>query len=1129
MKKQFNNQLRRIFISALLFVFSTIFSFGQNPKTRIDGILKNPEYQNQWSTIQNMRKQNVGDNIIMDYLEAQSKTRGRQPSADQQLRSSKLPAVNAGAPCSGMGVEAGWGAWKARTGGITGGVITWDQTPAAAITPTGPRFNLTSGAGVDACTPGPAAGAPSIPVVCPGFGTASIQIGQPQTNGSLGGCTALAPCCTSNPTLDAALCLLPCVSTPSSAGCIEELSYPLLVTTADTNFVYSYAVVIEDPGHSATDQPYVSFSIYDQLGNAIPCGHFQYIAGGGLPGFYTASCNVNSVTYYKPWTLVGINLSPYVGQTLNVVITNADCGQSGHYAQAYFDFNCGTLSGSLSTGTCGSAATICGPVDPNIAYTYQWSQNGAAYTGPPSATAQCINPTFQTGDVFTVAVSQPSGCGFNLVFQPQSGSTMTVTTTATPATCGSSNGTATANAVGSSGYTYAWNTSPPQNTQTATGLGAGTYTATVTDAGGCTTAQVATITNSSAPTAAFTNIPVCIGNVTPFTDHSTAVAGDPIATYSWTFGDGNTSTTQSPTNTYTAAGTYSVTQTITSQAGCVGSTAQTVTVNPTPVSSFTFSTVCFNNPTVFTDGSTGATQWNWNFGDANTSAQQGPSHTYGSAGTYTVTQVTANSFGCKDTIQQTIVVNPLPIANFTSTPVCFGNATTFTDGSSISTGSISTWSWTFGDPASGLNNMTNLQSPSHIFTAPGNYSVTLTVTSNTIPGCQSTVMVPATVNPPPVAGFNTTNLCLNSGSILTDGSTFATSDPITTWSWSMPGGAPATGTSASTSTLYNTAGTHSVTLIVTTQSGCKDTIVKQLTVYAPPVANFSGGGAGCGPLCNQYNDLSSSSDGNVSNWAWSFPGGTPSSSTLQNPPKICYNIAGSYGASLIISTTYGCKDTIVISPLVTVYSWPNADFCIDHTQAPATDPVFSFCPLWSPNPGVTNWVWNFGDGTALDSTNTNPVHSYSLAAMSNDFSSYTITLLVKNQYGCWDTISKVVELIPEFEFYIPNSFTPNGDNANDLFFGKGRGIKDYSIWIFDRWGNMVWDCHWSEKNTVWDGNGKEGMPSACKWDGKVVKGGVDMSGNSGQLVQEDVYVWKVKLTDVFDKKHSYVGHVSAIK
>jgi gliding motility-associated-like protein len=129
---------------------------------------------------------------------------------------------------------------------------------------------------------------------------------------------------------------------------------------------------------------------------------------------------------------------------------------------------------------------------------------------------------------------------------------------------------------------------------------------------------------------------------------------------------------------------------------------------------------------------------------------------------------------------------------------------------------------------------------------------------------------------------------------------------------------------------------------------------------------------------------------------------------------------------------------------------------------------------------------------------------------------------VKNIHGCWDTTCHYVKLLPEFTFFIPNAFTPNEDFTNELFFGKSRGVKEYHIWIFDRWGNMIWTCNYEGKNTDWDQQGKDGMPSACKWDGKVL-------GGNGEIVQEDVYVWKVRLTDIFDKQHKYIGSVTVVK
>jgi gliding motility-associated-like protein len=626
----------------------------------------------------------------------------------------------------------------------------------------------------------------------------------------------------------------------------------------------------------------VELCIYDQNGNPIPCGCFRYTGGPNIPGFYPvggAGCAYGGIDQYKPWTLVGVNLSNYIGQTLNVVITNVDCAQCGHWAYSYWDFMCGTAG--LSAGCVGNQSTICGPIDANIAYTYQWYHNGVPISSP-QGTQQCITITAQPNDTFLVEVKQPSGCNFKIVYVPpfiQPGFTFT-------GACGT--------------YTF-------------------TNTSTVSPA-----------------------------NVS-------------ITGYTWSFPGGTPSSSTSPS----------------------------------------------------------------------------PVVNYANPGTYTVALTVSISAGCTATATQTINVAPPPKAQIVPSPACQGDLVTLTDASISSAG-----------------------------------------------------------------------------------------DPIVSWNWSMPAGTPATGTGTLVTTTYNTAGNHVATLTVTTAQGCSSSTSVPVQVYAPPLANFSGGDSGCVPICVNYTDLSTSSDGNIVSWEWSFPGGVPSSSTSQNPGQVCYNTLGTYSTTLVVTTQYGCKNTITM-PTVSTYPWPSADFCIaPNGPVSAADPTFKFCDLWSSD--VTQWTWYFGDNDS-DKVNTDPIHSYSASVTANDFYSFNVCLRVLNQYGCWDTICKRVEIIPESTFYIPNTFTPNEDLVNDVFFGKGRGIKDYSIWIFDRWGNLIWDCHHSDKNTNWDNPGQDGLPSYCKWDGKVEGGGADLNGRSNQVVQEDVYVWKVKLTDVFDKKHTYIGHVNVVR
>ena len=788
-----------------------------------------------------------------------------------------------------------------------------------------------------------------------------------------------------------------------------------------------------------------------------------------------------------------------------------------------------------SSITCGLATFTDATAIPNGAGTVKdwlWSFPGG---NPSTSTSQ--NPgtiTYNVSGTYSVTLVTISsnGCRDSVVFPITAAPAVTNTVTGTSVPCaGSGVGTASVVAAGGTpGYTYAW--SNGQATALITGLNAGTYTVLITDSKGCTSTGSQTITSGAPPVANFSSIPVCVGLVTQLAENSSTVAGDPIQTYSWSLPGGNPSSSllQNPTITY-PAGNYTAMLTITSVGGCTSTITKPIVVNPLPQANFVSVPVCFNaKPTSFKDMSIGNSQvqtWKWDFGDGNTSGVQHPTHTYGSAGTFTVTLLVTNTNGCTDKIQFPAVVNPNPVPNFSSVPVCKGDSTCFTDHSLITPGKVVAWNWNFGDPSSGASNTSTLQNPCHTFTtglAP--YSVILTVTSDS--GCQGTTTLPATINPPPVALIKPVNVCLGHPTQFSDGSTaLSASDPISTWIWTLGDG--------STSTLtnpihtYSAVGTYSITLNIATKSGCKAKTTSVVDVYPPPTANFSDSVKGCAPQDYKFKDLSLSNGGQIATWQWSFPGGSPSFSTLPSP-TVHWSAPGVYDAQLIVTTNYKCADTMRQPMYIHIYPWPSANFCVAPTSQPVTDPVFKFCDQWSKD--VSKWSWDFGDNTSEANTN-NPSHSYSITADNNDFYHYNICIRVETNYGCWDTACHPVELLPEFEFYIPNTFTPNGDRNNEVFYGKSRGVKEYNIWVFDRWGNQLWDCHYQGRNTDFDNDRSnprgEGMSSVCRWDGKVVSGGMDMSGNSRDLSQEDVYVWKVRLTDIFNKKHFYIGHVSVVK
>jgi gliding motility-associated-like protein len=215
--------------------------------------------------------------------------------------------------------------------------------------------------------------------------------------------------------------------------------------------------------------------------------------------------------------------------------------------------------------------------------------------------------------------------------------------------------------------TYSWSTGSSSNPLTVSPLTTTTYTVTGTTAG-CTGTAISTVTVNPTPVinSAANNNNDCQPMTVPFTDNSTPI----ISTYSWDFGDPtsgtNTSNIQNPTHIYQNGGSYNVTITVTTAAGCTSTytylSMVTVYSNPTAVFSATPPTVSILSPVIaFQDQSIGANTWFWNFGEPisgvnNNSIIQNPSHTYSAEGTYEVTLIVTTDHGCIDTLKQTVEV-----------------------------------------------------------------------------------------------------------------------------------------------------------------------------------------------------------------------------------------------------------------------------------------------------------------------------------------------------------------------------------------------------------------------------------------------------------------------------------------
>jgi PKD repeat protein len=241
------------------------------------------------------------------------------------------------------------------------------------------------------------------------------------------------------------------------------------------------------------------------------------------------------------------------------------------------------------------------------------------------------------------------------------------------------------------------------------------------------------LVGSSDPTAGFTASPT--NGVAPLAVQFTDQSIGNIQNWSWTFGDGGTSTAQNPSHTYNSSGDYTVTLQATGSGGTDTATQTdyiTVTATPTPpIASFSGTPVSGVAPLLvsFSDSSSGDVDtWSWSFGDGGTSTAQNPSHTYNSSGDYTVT-LQATGSGVTDTATLTdyitVTATPTPpIASFSGTPVS-GVAPLLVSFSDSSSGDVDTWSWSFGDGGT-----STAQNPSHTYNSSGDYTVTLQATGS---------------------------------------------------------------------------------------------------------------------------------------------------------------------------------------------------------------------------------------------------------------------------------------------------------------------------------------------------------------------------------------------------------------
>ena len=496
---------------------------------------------------------------------------------------------------------------------------------------------------------------------------------------------------------------------------------------------------------------------------------------------------------------------------------------------------------------------------------------------------------------------------------------------------------------------------------------------------------------------------VCTGQSMIFSNTSVPIA----ATATWAFGDGSTSTNINPVHTYTAAGTYTVNLSAIAAQGCAGNASQMITVNQTPIAAFTAATttacsVPFATP--FTNNSTGATTYHWNFGDGNTSNAANPINTYTSAGVYTVTLTAFNNTGtCSDSVVKNnyIIISP-PVANFTSVPDsgCIPLAVTFTSTSTSTLDPLTSYTWAYGD---GNSNITAITNANNTYTVSGVFSPTLTV--QTAGGCNNTFVCNNCIKAGtvPVASFSVSPNPICYG--LPVNFTNTSGGSATGWQWIFGDGQNSIIQNATH--IYGDTGTYQVKLVVFNH-GCSDTSTITPVIVLAPKAQFNYTLSCVNFFTVHFTSTSEGADSLV----WEFGDGTQNTSNVINTVHT-YTATGTVTCTL---TAYNyvthCINSITQSFTI---AKPVASF-----TASSNSGCYPFSPIFtSTSQDANSYFWNFGDITTLADTAVIANPSYAYNHLGKDF----VKLVITDVNGCKDSITKSVVTFGPVPYFSANPLT----------------------------------------------------------------------------------------------------------
>jgi PKD repeat protein len=437
---------------------------------------------------------------------------------------------------------------------------------------------------------------------------------------------------------------------------------------------------------------------------------------------------------------------------------------------------------------------------------------------------------------------------------------------------------------------------------------------------------------------------VCDGDAAPFQSTSTISTG--TMSYAWDFGDLTTSNFADNLKKYKSHGSYTVKLVVTSNYGYTDEYTKTINVYQKPTPDFTVTNQCEGDAIPFTDNSTvynGSLTYEWNFGDPakGTSTAASPTYSYANVGSYIVKLGITDAQNCYAEITKPVTYSARPVADFNFPALACNQSQVMFTNASIPAGKTG-YRWDFGD-----GSYSQTEAPSHVYTAPGSYIVTVHARNDF--GCLDSAVKTLTLLESPAIGYTLTSQCITEPVMFANTTTEPAGSTVA-YAWDFGDGSSSS--NKDETHTYTSVGDYKVVLVALASNGCQTEKTDVVTFAEKPIVGFSSPQTACVNDNVMFTNSSLAGQSTLT-YAWNLGDGVLS--TDANPTNT-YTSPGVRTITLVAASAKGCVDSA--STTITVSAIPNSDFVFESGKT--GDGRMVFTPAEANGNGEYKWV--YGDG-----------------------------------------------------------------------------------------------------------------------------------------------------------------------